>query len=132
MSVVHYVEYWTTGMIVGENRVREIARRDTKLALRGMQEHEYAFRFFDRTERKEGGETLCGPRKNASGFFYPGGKIETLEEIRLRGDPKEETLVRNMENNDWPKVVWSRHGGWPQPLSDGDVIIPQDPARAHS
>lgn len=59
-----------------------------------------------------------------SPMYYLGGKVESLEEIKERGDPKEDILIMNMESNGWNQVIVNSNS-WEvvQPLKEGDVVL---------
>ena len=44
-------------------------------------------------------------------------------EIRALGDARNETLLNNMKWNDWPSVVYTRWGNWPQPYDAESMVI---------
>ncbi len=81
----------------------------------------YGFRF---TTRSRGDDDLDSKVTATSPMYYLGGKVETLEEIEARNDPKESILRSNMRGNGWERIWTSTTGWkWSQPLQDRDVVL---------
>lgn len=117
----HYVEYLYPGIIVSETSVEEISERDVSKV--ELSDNCFGFRFFDRTVTVIDGETLTGDRKNISGWHYKGEKM-TLEQVKANygSDRNYETLIWNMENNDYPAVVKTKFGQF-MPMNNDDTVI---------
>ena len=49
------------------------------------------------------------------------GKVYTLKEVKKQF-PKLKTLIRNIEGNNYKKVIKTRCGNW-QPFERGDKVI---------
>lgn len=133
----HYVVFFSPGTLVAESSERPVKAWDTREAAKiakGIKERHgaipYGFRFETRLTAKpipdgEGGtlEVLSRTVKR-SGMYYLGGKVETLAEVKARNDPKERTLVSNMEGNRWDRVVTTTNGyRWTQPFEEGDKVV---------
>jgi hypothetical protein len=59
-----------------------------------------------------------------SGTYFLGGKVETIEEIEARNDPKEKILRSNMRVNGYDKVVVNDNSWrWTQPLGKNDKVL---------
>jgi len=59
-----------------------------------------------------------------SPMYYLGGKIETLVEVKLRNDPKEETLRWNMEHNGYNRIITNTNSYKSVfPLKDDDIVL---------
>lgn len=118
MAIKQYVEFMYPGAFFSETEVREVKERDpTKLEVpQGC----FGYRFFERQEVQEGGETLFGQPRNYSGTTYF-GKAMTIADVK-REMPDAKTLISNMENNGWDKVVKTRRGNF-QPLQLEDRVI---------
>lgn len=124
----HYVTFYSPGTMVSETTTKPINSWDVEVAqemARTIKERHgatpYGFRF---TTRGRGEEDLDSKEIAASNFYYLGGRVETLEEIKARGDPKERILISNMECNGWSKVIVNDNS-WrvTQPLREGDTIL---------
>lgn len=118
ISKQEFVTFYSPGSLFAESTTKPIASRDVKLAVQ-MSESvverynatPYGFRFesclvADPIPDGHGGflevkSKLVGK----SGIYFLGGKLETLDEIEARNDPKERILLSNMRINEWP-VVW--------------------------
>ena len=124
----HFVVYYSPGTLVHETSSREIESWDVEKAVAmAATIHErhgstpFAFQFVTR----ERGEDDLDSRKVAnSPMYYLGGRIETIEEIEARNDPKERILLDNMRYNGWGKVIINDNS-WrvTQPIFEGDVIL---------
>jgi hypothetical protein len=81
----------------------------------------YGFQF---STRKRGPNDLDSKETKRSGTYFLGGRIETVETIAKRRDPKERILLDNMRGNGWEKVVINDNSyRWTQPLRHGDVVL---------
>ena len=47
----------------------------------------------------------------------------TSEEIAKRGDPRDSILLSNMRCNEWPSVIYTRWGNWPQPFDAEKIRV---------
>lgn len=129
MTTKHYVEFFYSGIITADTSCRPSDHRDP--ARVSLPDGAYAFHFFDREETELDGETLRGERKNVSPTYYPGGTVKTLAEIEALHDPRDRILLSNMRGNDWPAVVYTRFGNWPQPYREGrEVVLPDTGAES--
>jgi hypothetical protein len=83
---------------------------------------------FTTRERKD--DDLDSREVKRSPVYHLGGKVETLEEIKARNDPKDSILVSNMEGNGWGAVVVNTNS-WKsvQPLREGDVVLDYTPPK---
>jgi hypothetical protein len=115
----HYVEFYYPGTFVAETETREVASRDVPPddVPRGA----YGYRFFDREEVEQDGETLRGERKNWSPTTFYGHEY-TVEQLKAEF-PSERILISNVEGNGYKRAVRTDRGWWQQ-LSDGDVVLP--------
>lgn len=125
----HFVTFYSPGTFVAENSIKEIDSWDVQAA-RDMAESiderygakPYGFRFSTRTR---GPDDLDSVVSNTSPMYYlPHCKVETLEEIEARDDPKESILRLNMRGNGYDRIVTTTEGWkWTQPLSANDVVL---------
>ena len=87
----------------------------------------YGFQFIT---RGRGPDDLDSKEIDRSPMYYLGGKIETLEEVEARNDPKEDILRSNMRANGWNKIIVNDNS-WrtTQPFQEerGDVILDYTP-----
>ena len=128
MITQHFVEFRSPGTMVAEATVRPIDAWDVEIATamaRDIRERHgatpYGFRFL--TRGREDHE-LDSREIAASNFYYLGGRIETVEEVRSRADPREHILLSNMEINGWDRIIVNDNSWrWTQPLQETDVVL---------
>lgn len=124
----HFVTFYSPGTFVSEETTKPIALWSTDEAVqmaRGISERynakPYGFRFSTR-ERKD--DELDSKVVKRSPMYYLGGKVETLEEIELRNDPKEEILRSNMRCNGYERVIVNTNSWkFTAALQDDDVVL---------
>jgi hypothetical protein len=124
----HFVEFYSPGTFVAETTAKPIDswNVDDAVAMSSMIEERhgarpYGFRF---TTRGRGPDDLDSKQTAKSPMYYLGGKIETLEEVEARNDPKERILRTNMQCNGYKRIWTSTRGWkWTQPLNEDDVVL---------
>jgi len=129
MIIKHFVTFYSPGTFVSEQTTKEIATWDVVTAMYMADQiterygaTPYGFRF---STRENDGMSLDSKETKTSNFYWLGGKIETLEEIEARADPKEAILLSNMKGNGYDRIVvndnsWRFTG----PLGKDDVVLP--------
>lgn len=81
----------------------------------------YAFYFTRRTRAEtDKGEVMFGAEREKSVTYYPDGESVTKEDVAKLPDCR--ILLRNMECNNWDRVVRSRLGNY-QPFNEDTQII---------
>jgi hypothetical protein len=124
----HFVTFCSPGTFVSETSESPIESWDVdaakEMAKRIKERHgatPYGFYFSTRTRKDE---ELDSKITKTSPMYYLGGKVETLEEVVARNDPKEEILRWNMENNGYNRILVNTNS-WKAtlPLKDGDVVL---------
>jgi hypothetical protein len=124
----HFVEFLSPGTFVAESASKPIDAWDVEAAVLMAADIKerygatpYGFRF---STRSRGPDDLDSKETARSGVYYLGGRIETLEQVKARNDPKERILISNMEGNGWDRIVVNDNSWrWTQPLRDGDVVL---------
>ena len=124
----HFVIFFSPGTLFAETTERAIEAWDTEKAMamaREIKERHgatpYGFCFTTRA-RKE--DDLDSKESKRSGVHYLGGQVLTLEDVKAENDPKNATLISNMECNDYAKIVRNDNSWrWTQPLEPGDVVL---------
>ena len=109
----HEVTFYSPGTLFAEHTTREIASWDPQLAAemaRNIVERHgstpYAFRFstmrtHEPVDDGEGGTLDVVPKQIASSsLYFLGGRLETLDVVEARKDPKEGILRSNMRINE--------------------------------
>lgn len=132
----HFVIFFSPGTFIAEQSEYPIESWDVQKAIEMAQSVKerynttpYGFQFTTR-ERKD--NELDSREVERSGMYFLGGEVLTVEQIRERNDPKERTLLLNMEGNGWDKIVVNTNSWrWTEPLRKGDVVLDfTPPARA--
>jgi hypothetical protein len=125
----HFVTFYSPGTFVAETTEMPIDSWDVDLA-RKMAESiterynavPYAFRFSTRSRDED---DLDSRTTDRSPTYYINCKVETLDEVEKRADPKESILLANMRCNGWNKIATTVKGWrWTQPLEPEDVVLP--------
>jgi len=117
----HFVKFFTPGLIHSTTYAREIENRETSF---DIFEEVYAYQFYDIEEVIINGETLKGEPKNHSPMYYYGEEWDLNDAIKNTGH--DSTLVRNMKDNEWNRVVSTPCGCCYQ-LFDGDKVLTHSP-----
>ena len=109
-----YILILYPGFIVSDASEKEVSNRNYEEI--NIPEGGFGFRFFDR-EVLEGvtGKTY-GEKHNFSPWYYK-GKIRTINQIE-----KNSILYRNMENNNYTRIVETEYGQ-SIPLNDDDIVL---------
>lgn len=124
----HYVQFYSPGTLAAETTARPIDSWDVNVAVKmamNVQERHmatpYGFRF---TTRGRGPKDLDSREIARSPFYWLGGDVETIEQVRERADPSERILLSNMECNGWNKIITNKNSyRWTQPLGDDDIVL---------
>lgn len=105
----HFVTFYSPGTFVSETTTKEISSWDVGAAremARDIVERygakPYGFRF---TTRARGDNDLDSKEVAHSGMYHLGGRLESLDEIVQRNDPKDKILISNMRINGWDFVL---------------------------
>jgi hypothetical protein len=130
---LHFVTFRSPGTFVAEETAKPIGEWDPREAMRiasGIKERygaiPYGFQFSTWECADLGDGEL--PRRlkelKRSAHYYINGKVETLAEVEARSDPKERTLLLNMQGNGYARIVTTTNGyRWTQPFEDGDIVV---------
>jgi hypothetical protein len=127
----HFVEFHSPGTVFPETTVKPIDSWDAaeaeKMAATVTERFNatpYGFRFLTR-ERTDA--DLDSKVVKQSGMYFIRGRVETIDDVKRRADPKESILLSNMEYNGWNRIVRHVPGdegwGWTLPLEEGDAIL---------
>jgi hypothetical protein len=124
----HLVMFYCPGTFAAETAIRPIESWDAAAALemsKGITARygarPFGFRFIT---RERGDNDLDSKETARSGMYYIGGKVETLEEIYVRGDPRDAILISNMKTNKWDRIIVHRVPYvWTSPLHEDDKVL---------
>lgn len=127
----HFVEFYSPGTFFAETSEKPIEAWDVSAAegmARGIKERHgaipYAFRFLTKTRTDE---DLDSKETARSPYYFLGGTVETLEQVKARATEKDRILVSNMEYNGYARIVTNNNSWrWTQPLRDEDIVLDWD------
>lgn len=124
----NFVTFFSPGTFVAETTEKAIDSWDIKKAEKMASKiterygaTPYAFQF---TTRSRTDSELDSSISQRSPMYYIKGRVDTVDSVRKRNDPKESILLLNMEENGHKRVFTSLNGyRWTQPLNDEDVVL---------
>lgn len=124
----HFVTFFSPGTFVAETTEKPIASWDTDIAremAKGIKERHgarpYGFQF---TTRSRGPADLDSRVTAESCFYFLGGKVETLAEVKARATDADRILISNMECNGYDRIITNNNSyRWTQPLKATDVVL---------
>ena len=83
----------------------------------------YAFTIHKRTDIIDRGNIYKGKARQIGNMYYhPDSKVEDLKEVEQNPNATD-TLIRNIKNNGWDRIIWTRWGNWPQPFDPTKITI---------
>jgi len=129
----HFVSFFSPGTFVAEQTTKPIDSWDVDRAIemsKKIKERYGALPYgFSFSTRERNDDELDSHEIKRSNFFFLGGEIWTLKDLKKKNNPKDKTLIRNMEGNDWDKVVINNNSwSWTQPLEKDDVVLEHNPS----
>jgi hypothetical protein len=117
-KVKYFVRFFARGFKFDVGWSVERANADEPIKL---DENAYGYQCYEKDCIVDGKlEHLVGKAKNLGPMHYA-GTVYTLEEVKEQF-PKLDTLIGDMESNQYRKVVKTPQGNW-KPFEDGDVLI---------
>lgn len=121
----HFVTFFSPGTFVAESTTKPIDEWNVdqamKMAMTVKERHgavPYGFQF---STRARGPDDLDSKLVKTSPMYYLGGRVETIDDVAKRNNPKESILLSNMRCNKWDRIVVN--DSWTQPLRDGDIVL---------
>jgi len=125
--VRHFVTFFTPGTLVVESSTKQIDSWDIAAAVLalGIKDRYAAVPFgFQFTTRERGPEDLDSLVVATSPLYYLGGTVETLDQLEARATEKDRTLIANMRNNQYDRIITNDNSyRWTQPLWADDVVL---------
>lgn len=124
----HFVTFYSPGTLVAETTKKpidswdvEAAKKMAETVLERYGAVPYGFKFSTRSRTDD---ELDSRVVSESPMYYLGGKVETLEQVKARNDPKDRILIGNMECNGYDRIITNNNSWrWTQPLRAGDVVL---------
>jgi hypothetical protein len=124
----HFIEFYSPGTIISETNLIEINSWDVnkavELSKNIVQRHNskpYGFKFITKSRNEYDLDSKIIKQSN---FYYLGGKIKTLTELKAENNQKDKILINNMECNGWNKII-ENNNSWKitLPLNETDIIL---------
>jgi hypothetical protein len=128
MMEKHFVEFYSPGTIISETNLIEINSWDVNKAIELskniVQRHNskpYGFKFITKSRNEYDLDSKITKQSN---FYYLGGKIKTLAELKAENNPKDKILIDNMECNGYNKIIENNNSyKFTNYLNDDDIIL---------
>lgn len=128
----HFVTFYSPGTFFAETTEKPISSWDVdaavKMAETITERHNalpYGFRFT--TRGRDPKDELDSKVVASSVFYFLSGKVEMIEDVRKRNDPKDRILLSNAEDNGYRRVIHITRGwSWTQPIGDNDVVLNEE------
>lgn len=132
----HFVVFLSPGTFVNEVTEKKISSWDVDKAVQMASKvtERYGATPFGFYFVTKGLSFIGNNQKAKSNMYYLGGEVLTLRQVKARKNPKDKTLIWNMETNKIDRVLENTNS-WKValPLEKGDVVLPYEaPKRARS
>jgi hypothetical protein len=105
----NFVTFYSPGTFLSEQTTKEIDSWDIHTAVEMAKDIKerydavpYGFEFIEKSREEN---DLDSHTSKTSNFYFLGGEIFTLEQIKEKNDPDDRILISNMENNNYKKVI---------------------------
>jgi len=127
----HTVTFYSPGIFVSETTTVDIDSWDVELAkkmARNIKERHgavpYGFRFKTVKYHIENSRPITEQEVKSSNMYYLGGTVRHLDFIILEDKPDEKTLIWNMKNNGYDRVIENTNSyKITLPLNKEDVVL---------
>lgn len=124
----HFVTFYSPGIFVAEETIKPIDSWDVDAAcemartvLERYNATPYGFRFSTRGRSETDLDSKEVARSN---FYWLGGTVEILAQVKARATEKDQILVSNMECNGWDRIITNNNSWkWTAPLDPDDVVL---------
>lgn len=121
-QIVYWVRFYSPGSIVN-NEWSIDQKNQPKPEDIEWPDNAYCFTINKRVDVIDGDKVYKGePEQIGPIYYHPDSKVETLDEVNQNPNATD-ILVRNMECNDWEKIIWSRWNNWPQPFDPSKHVV---------
>lgn len=114
----YFAEYLYHGLLFSESSRKRIDSTDPFKVKR--EKGAYGFNLLEQEVVIDGEDKFEGKAKYLPGQYFFEGQVFTLDEVKKQM-PKEETLIWNMEHNDYKKVI--KVGGRIYPFNKECVLL---------
>ena len=123
-----FVTFFSPGTFVAEETTEPVDEWNVDKAVemsRNIKERYNALPYgFEFTTRGREENELDSKVVARSPFYYLGGEVLTIQQIKDHHNPDEDILIHNMENNGWDKIIVNTNSWkWTQPLKETDIVL---------
>ena len=124
----HFAVFNSPGIIMSEQTTVEVDYWNIDNAIeraRGIVERHGArpYGFFFKTKQLKDGEWEPS-EVDRSAFYFLGGTVLTLEQVKARNNPRDRILISNMESNGYAAVVENTNSYTATyPLGEKDIVL---------
>lgn len=123
-----FVTFFSPGTFMAEETTESIDEWDVNKAIemsRNIKERYNAFPYgFQFTTRSRDDDELDSKVVAKSPFYWLGGEVLTLEQVKSHRNPDDEILISNMENNGYNKIIINTNSWkWTMPLEKTDIVL---------
>lgn len=118
MSIKNFVTFYSPGTLFPETTKREISSWDIELA------KTMSRTITQRHRAKPHSFHFSNSKEVFSPLYILGGRVMTLSELKIKNDPSDEILIRNMEMNNIDRVVINTNSHKASlALGKGDILL---------
>ena len=118
---VYWIRFWSPGSFVSESYDKNVKEFPDPQSVE-FPDNAYSFTLHERKDVIDGDKTYRGDAQQVGPrYYHPDSKVEGIDEVSKRKDC--DILIRNMQNNNWNEVVWSRWDNWPQTLTRSENVV---------
>lgn len=111
-TTVFYATFFGTGSFVAENWKTDLTSGDPREVK--WPQNAYAFTLHRREDVTVDGTVYRGtPDQLGPMYYHPDSVVEDLDQVKA--NPRAtKVMIDNMRINEWPQIIWTRWGNWPQ------------------
>ena len=128
MLTQKYLTFWYPGAFIAEDTTIKVDEWSVDLAMGIVKEKKrrgeiipYGFEF---TTRGREEDELDAKRIAKSPFYWLGGEVQTLAQVKAIGGTENHILISNMESNHYEKIITNRNSwNWTMPLNETDIVL---------
>jgi hypothetical protein len=124
----HFVTFYSPGTLVAETSTKPIDSWDVERAIemsKSIKERygalPYGFQFSTKTRKNDELDSKVTERSN---FYWLGGTVKTLADVKAENDSTNKILISNMEINGYNEIITNNNSWqWTQPFTENDILL---------